>query len=70
MAKFLDEMTEGVWGGRGCRYSEQGFIINASLSASENEAQIAVFRINGICSRATWNHTMAKASLGRPTAEV
>lgn len=66
MEKFLDETTEGVWGGRGCRCSEQSFITNAFLSASENETQIAIFRITGVCSRATWNHPQQRRGFLHP----
>lgn len=35
-------------------------ITNTSLSASEKEAPIAIFRLDGGCGEATWNHAMAK----------
>lgn len=34
-------------------------ITNTSLSASENEAPIAIFRLDGGCGGATWNHATA-----------
>lgn len=36
------------------------FITHTFLSASENEAPVAIFRVDGGCGRATWNHTTAK----------